>query len=83
MNKTIEGNIEYKIDLIRSELHDATKKFGSFNSGHEGYAVIKEEVEEMWEAIKNKNLDEAYKEAIQVGAMALRFLIDIKKMKAK
>ncbi|MBA7577647.1 hypothetical protein ES708_19500 [subsurface metagenome] len=51
-----------------------------FNSYHEGYAVIKEELDELWEEVKkypnqdNKNLK---KEAIQIGAMALRFVYDL------
>ena len=46
---------------------------------HEGYAVLKEEIEELWEMIKVDNYEEAEKEAIQVAAMAIRFIIDCKK----
>ncbi len=61
------------------ELHRATEKFGPFASAHEGYAVILEELDELWDAIKDKdaNIYDLQKEAVQVGAMALRFLIDI------
>ena len=63
------------ITLVKKELARARTKFDSFNSPHEGYAVIKEEVDEMWDDIKaNKDASE---EAVQVAAMALRFLIDI------
>ena len=58
------------IELVEKELKSANKKFPLFASNHEGYAVIKEEVEEvkvevvwvkeklecMWELIK-KNKD--------------------------
>ena len=65
------------INKIQTEFESATKKFGKFNSTHEGYAVLKEEVDELWDAIKgnvSKNFLE--EEAIQVAAMALRFLVD-------
>ena len=64
-------------DKIVSEYLRASKKFPKFNSRHEGYAVIKEEVDELWDAIKgNYSSDLVEEEAVQVGAMALRFLID-------
>lgn len=59
----------------------AETKFGKFNSAHEGYAVLKEEFDELWEVIrlKQSNLDRKKnmrEEAVQVAAMALRFLKD-------
>ncbi len=64
---------------IYAELKSATEKFGAFNSAHEGYAIIKEEVDELWDAIKDKNLGFAdqRKECIQVAAMAVRFIWDV------
>ena len=60
------------------EFQKATEKFGKFNSTHEGYAVILEEMDELWGLIKNNASPELLeKEAIQVAAMALRFLVDI------
>lgn len=66
-------------EQILKEYKRATGLFGKFNNSHEGYAVILEEMDELWEAIKNKDctIDEQRKEAIQVGAMALRFLNDV------
>lgn len=61
----------------RIELDRATKKYGSFASAHEGYAVLKEEVDELWDAIKaNESAERKREEAIQVAAMALRFVVD-------
>ena len=64
--------------LIWNEMVEATGKFAAFNSVHEGYAVILEELDELWDSIKSKESSnkEVEEEAIQVGAMALRFLID-------
>lgn len=50
-----------------------------FNSPHEGYAVLKEEVDEMWDAIKKDDTQHAVKEAVQVAAMALRFVAEFGK----
>ncbi len=66
-------------DLMIKECKRATKKFGPFNSDHEGYAVILEELDELWTEIKDKksNAEKLRKEAIQVGAMAMRFIMDL------
>lgn len=64
--------------LVKQELQDATRKFGAFNSAHEGYAVLKEEVDELWDEIKKgHDVNRMQEEAIQVAAMAIRFLYDI------
>jgi len=67
---------------IYEEMADASSKFPKFVSEHEGYAILLEEVDELWEAVKlnQKNPDRlklCRKECIQVGAMALRFLHDM------
>jgi hypothetical protein len=60
----------------------ARNKFPKFNSGHEGYAIIKEELDELWNEIK-KSKDsrigtlEMIREAIQIGAMALAFAVEV------
>lgn len=70
---------ERALALVKEELECATLKFGCFGSCHEGYAIIKEELDELWEAIKDKKADHAHiaREAQQVAAMAIRFLIDL------
>lgn len=47
-----------------------------FNSTHEGFAVLKEEVDEMWDDVKANKKEEAVQEAIQVAAMAIRFIAE-------
>lgn len=59
------------------ELARARENFPPFNSAHEGYAVILEELDEAWEAIKVNNIEAARQEIVQVAAMALRFLVDV------
>lgn len=62
-----------------TELAVAITKFPGFNSSHEGYAVILEELDELWEHVKANNGrgDDARNEAIQVAAMALRYVHDL------
>ncbi len=66
------------INTVTDEYIRAESKFGPFASAHEGYAVILEEVDEMWAEIKRNDIKRAREEAVQVAAMAIRFLIDVK-----
>lgn len=92
---------------VVEELERAEKKFAGFNSSHEGYAVILEELDELWEIVKlnPKKIEPSFErgdvnvmneidlgkvdfedwqksrrkemmreEAIQVAAMAMRFV---------
>jgi hypothetical protein len=74
--------IDEVLGTIREELVKAVSKFGAFNSAHEGYAVILEEVDELWDEIKANKVDGATDrqrgEALQIAAMGARFLLDIK-----
>ena len=70
------------LEAIEVETQRARLLFPDFKSPHEGYDVILEEVDELWEEVKAGKPDaprlaEMRKEAIQVAAMALRFLIDV------
>ena len=62
------------------EYESATLNNGPFASPHEGYAVIKEELDELWDEIKKKAIErdteKMRREALQVAAMGLRFAID-------
>jgi len=62
-----------KVDKdIAQEMEHATLHYGGFASYYEGYGVLLEEVDELWEEIKDKQSipENLYKEAIQVAAMA-------------
>ncbi|MCL4421114.1 MAG: hypothetical protein M1477_05440 [Candidatus Thermoplasmatota archaeon] len=71
--------IEDAIQSILAEFKKAESKFPEFISEHEGYAVLLEEVDELWDEIKNNKRPGAEErmreEAAQVGAMALKFII--------
>ncbi len=65
------------IAAVLGELRRARTLFPArFHSPHEGYAILKEEVDELWEAIKKNDADGTREEIIQVAAMALRFITD-------
>jgi NTP pyrophosphatase (non-canonical NTP hydrolase) len=60
-----------------NELEKATANWPEFNSAHEGFAVLLEEVDELkahvWTNQKRRDLPAMRKEALQIAAMALRF----------
>ena len=68
-------------DKCYDELRSAMKKFPRMASPHEGYAILKEEVDELWEQVKRQHdatgrKVNMYTEAMQVAAMAMRFIHD-------
>jgi NTP pyrophosphatase (non-canonical NTP hydrolase) len=70
---------ERVITEIDEELHRAkTKHTRNFSSTHEGYAVLAEEVDELWDEVKkNGSQDRIREEAIQVAAMAIRIIQEL------
>lgn len=67
------------VQTISAELHRARAKHPTdMRSRHEGIAVLQEEVDELWDKIKeDASIEEVRAEVIQVAAMAVRFLQDI------
>jgi len=69
---------ELQLHEMFIEYKRASKLFHNFHSPHEGYAVILEELDELWDEIRNgEDKEKMKREAIQVGAMALRFIINV------
>jgi len=69
------------INEVCKEYHRATQANRPLASAHEGYAVIKGELDELWEEVRKRH-DERdparlRQEATQIGATALRFLTDV------
>jgi hypothetical protein len=68
---------------VLAEVEAAERGNAPMHSLHEGYAVILEEVEELWDEVKKnprKHPDrkaKAREEAIQVAAMAVRLIKDV------
>ena len=73
-------DINVVLDIVAAEMERADK-WPSYNSAHEGFAVLLEEVDELkthvWTKQRNRNLAEMRKEASQVAAVALRFMRDL------
>lgn len=77
------------LDDVRAEIERAKAKHpGDFHNAHEAYAVLLEEVDELWEEVKKnpkKMLpaeqlmwrQKKYTEAIQIAAMAVRFAAEV------
>lgn len=63
--------------VIIDELHRAESMYPAFANHHEGYAVILEELDELWDCIKTNNYEQTAVEARQVSAMGMRFLKDL------
>lgn len=67
------------LNHISAEYRRAADKFERFHSFHEGLAVLMEEFEKLKTEVfrKDVSLRQMRMEAIQVGAMAVRFLVDL------
>jgi len=66
--------------LIVHEYKQARKKHAPMRGVHEGYAVILEEMDELWDAIKRDDFNHARIEAMQTPAMLIAFLVEIKEV---
>lgn len=66
---------------VQVEVERAEANWPAFNSAHEGYAIMLEEVDELWSHVKTnqkrRDIEAMRAEAIQVAAMALRFVRDV------
>ena len=76
-----ERQIETAFTSVGKELAAAMTNFPPMNSAHEGFAILKEEVDELWDEVKAKQgkrlVSDMRKEAKQVAAMAIRFMVDV------
>ena len=75
----IMAEIPEAIGQVQDELERALKLHGEFRSLHEGYAVLLEEVDELWDEIKKKRSirdnQKMNQEALQVAAMAVKLMM--------
>ena len=74
MKDLLESQTEIQ-ELIDREVNKIVKQHGLFNSAHELYAVLKEEIEEQQEALNNfwdsvKKNDPNIEELVQIAAVA-------------
>jgi hypothetical protein len=68
--------------LVEMALWDAKEKHQPMHSLHEGYAVILEEVDELWEQVKKnertRDPENIALELVQIAAMCCRMYIDLR-----
>ena len=76
-----EQKLSEILAMVEAEFRKASAKNDKFNSAHEGYAVMLEEVdelkEEVWKKRKLRNIELMRGEAKQIAAMAIRFIHDL------
>ncbi len=70
------------LEQIRQSYTKARAKHAPMRGPHEGYAVLLEEVDELWDEVKRwqpdaPNHTAMRKEALHVAAMALAFLLEV------
>lgn len=69
------------LTAVQKEVETASAAWPPFNSAHEAFAVLKEEVDELWDHVKTnqkrRDLEAMRREAIQVAAMAVRFASEV------
>lgn len=73
------GNLPDIIEDICKELARSRELHGDMKNGHEGYAILKEEIDELWSEVKCKDADPdvMVPECIQIAAMAIKFIQDV------
>lgn len=77
-SQVVGAKMEQFFNEVMSEYVRARKKFGPFDNAHEGYAVILEELEEIWDHIRcNANYSEMELEVIQLATMAFAFWLEL------
>ena len=73
--------LELALCQVEVELLGATEKFGAFRSPHEGLAIIREEYTELEREVfgqfDERSMTKMRKEARQLAAMAIRFMVDL------
>jgi hypothetical protein len=76
---TAQRRLEELVAEVANELTKARAKHAPMHGPHEGYAVILEELDELWDEVRAQQQDPAKmrKEALHVAAMALRFIADV------
>lgn len=66
---------------VRTEYVRVTERHGRLHSPHQGWAEILEELDELWEQVRqkrrNRDLDAMYTECVQIAARAMKFAIDL------
>ena len=80
-NKLTDITQKVVVAMAVGELGRARANYPPMASYHEGWAIIQEEVEELWAEVRKRpgarDRRKMQEEAVQVAAMALRFVVDL------
>lgn len=79
-SEAYEYHMTYALDDITQEVINAKEKHpGDFKNYHEAYAVILEEMDELWDEIRKKdhNKNNIRYEATQTAAMLVRLITEL------
>lgn len=79
MMPTVGNKLAEELD---DSLRKAIAKHAPMHSAHEGWAVINEELDELWDEVKawqptDHRIEQMRKEALHVATMAIRFIKDV------
>lgn len=73
------------LEMIETELARADRIYEPFISVHEGYAILLEEIDELWDEIKKSKgrlaSEKMVEESIQVAVVAVKFIRDLRRVK--
>jgi NTP pyrophosphatase (non-canonical NTP hydrolase) len=68
--------------LVREEVAAADARYPGYHSAHEAFAVLLEEVDELWDEVRKKQAlrdrDQMVRELVQVAAVCHRFAAYLK-----
>ncbi len=77
---TIKTNRDFT-QAMNVEISSADQCHGKYNSFHEAYSVILEELDEFWEIVRQKSADRdrqnAYAELVQIATACMRAARDL------
>lgn len=76
------------LNEVRDEFERVRREHGErYNSAHEGWAVMLEEVDELWDEVrkkrKNRDPENMREECVQIACCALKFALSFGKEKKK
>lgn len=83
----LDKDVNQALEEIGQEVMRARANHSGFRSAHEGYAVILEEVDELWDEVRRNRFDRSPErmraECRQIAAMAVKFMADVAPVPAK
>lgn len=81
MTYVLDKDLKDTLELVGQQVAKAESLWPPMNSAHEAYAVLLEEVDELWDHVKTnqkrRDLEAMKIECLQVAAMAIRFYRDV------